>query len=75
MSFVIRGKWKKSSEGVYMWTLVTTEKQDIYNVLDEIRAAGAKYWETPNITKNFKTYHCLIKFYIPAEMGYPEESL
>lgn len=74
MSIVMVGKWGKSKEGVYTYSINTTTKDEIYTILDQIRLEGAKFWETPNIIKKFKTYHVLLKFYIPNEMGYPEES-
>jgi hypothetical protein len=68
------GYWGKSIEGVHTYSINTTTKEDIYNILDQVKAEGAKFCEAPNIIKKFKTYHCLLKFYVPNEMGYPEES-
>lgn len=74
MSIVMVGKWGRTNEGVYTYSINTTTKEDIYEILETIRSQGAKFWETPNIIHKFKTYHVLLKFYIPNEMGYPEES-
>lgn len=75
MSIVMVGNFGRNSEGVHTYSINTTTKEDIYQILDFVREQGAKYWETPNIVKKFKTYHCLLKFYVPNEMGYPEESI
>jgi hypothetical protein len=75
MSIVMIGAWGRSKEGVYTYSINTTTKEEIYQILDQVKAEGAKYWETPNIIHKFKTYHCLLKFYVPKEMGYPEESI
>jgi hypothetical protein len=68
------GSFGRSEEGVYTFSINTTTKEDIYTILQQVREEGAKFWETPNIIKKFKTYHCLLKFYVPKEMNYPEES-
>lgn len=75
MSIVQVGSWGRSDEGVYTYSINTTTKEDIYTILDQVREEGAKFWETPNIIKKFKTYHVLLKFYVPKEMNYPEESI
>jgi hypothetical protein len=74
MSVVMIGDWGRSKEGIYTHSINATTKDDIYNLIKQLRDSGAKFWETPNITHKFKTYHVLLKWYVPKEMGYPDES-
>lgn len=75
MTIVQIGEWGRNEEGVYTYSINATEKDDIYKILQQVKDSGAKFWDTPNIIKKFKTYHVLLKFYVPKEMGYPEESI
>lgn len=74
MSIVMIGEWGRSEEGIYGYTINTTTKEEIYKIIEEVREAGWKFWNTPNITKKFKTYHVFLQLYKPKELGYPEES-
>ena len=74
MTIVQIGNWGKNHEGGYTYSINTTTKEEIYTILEQVKAEGAKFWETPNIIHRFKTYHVLLKFYVPKEMNYPEES-
>jgi hypothetical protein len=68
------GDFGKNSEGVHTYSINATSKDEIYKMIDEVRELGFKFWETPNLTFKARTWHVLLKIYIPKELGYPEES-
>lgn len=75
MSIVCIGRWGKNSEGIHTYTLDTTTKEEIYQLIDSARAMGWKFWETPNITTAPRnTFHVVLKLYYPKDLGYPLES-
>jgi hypothetical protein len=71
---VMIGDFGKSKEGIYTYSINATQKDEIYKMIDEVKAMGFKFWDTPNLTFKARTWHVLLKLYLPKEMGYPEES-
>jgi hypothetical protein len=67
------GSFGRNAEGVHTYSINTTTKDEIYTLIDAARSMGWKFFDTPNITHKFKTYHVLLKLYKPGEV-YPEES-
>jgi hypothetical protein len=74
LSIVMIGNWGRDKEGIHTYSINTTTKDEIYTLILAVKEQGAKLWDTPNITFKGRTYHVLLKFYIPKESGYPEES-
>ncbi len=74
MTVLYIGRLGRNAEGIHTYTLDTTTKDEIYELIDAARKMGWKFWETPNILKGYKTYHVVLKLYKPKELGYPEES-
>ena len=74
VSIVMIGNWGRNKEGIHTYSINTTTKDEIYQLIDAAREMGWRFWETPNITHKFKTYHVLLKLYKPKELGYPVES-
>lgn len=74
MSIVMIGNWGRNKEGIYTYSINTTTKDEIYQLIDAAKEMGWKFWDTPNITFKAKTFHVLLKLYKPKEMGYPTES-
>jgi len=74
VSIVCIGRWGKNAEGVHTYTLDTTTKEEIYQLIDAAKDMGWRFWDTPNIVKAPKTYHVVLKLYNPKEFGISEES-
>jgi aryl-alcohol dehydrogenase-like predicted oxidoreductase len=74
LSIVMIGNWGRNKEGVYTYSINTTTRDEIYEMLAAAREMGWRFFDTPNIVKKHKTFHVLLKIYKPAEMGYPDES-
>jgi hypothetical protein len=71
VSIVMVGSHGKNEEGVYTYSVNTTSRADIQVIIDGIIAAGAEFWETPEITFKHRTFHCLLRFYIPTGVKMP----
>lgn len=67
------GSFGRNAEGVHTYSINTTTKDEIYTLIDAAKEMGWKFFDTPNITHKFKTYHVLLKLYKTGEV-YPEES-
>jgi hypothetical protein len=74
MPVVMIGNFGKDKEGVHTYRINATSKDDLYNLIEQCRAMGWKFWDTPNLQKVHKTWSVLLKIYDPKEKGYPEES-
>lgn len=75
VSIICIGRYGKNAEGIHTYTLDTTTKEEIYQLIDEAKKMGWKFWDTPNIvTAPRNTFHTVLKIYHPKETGYPEES-
>lgn len=75
VSIICIGRWGKNAEGVHTYTLDTTSKEEIYQLIDAAKSMGWKFWDTPNILSAPRnTFHVKLKLYYPKELGYPEES-
>lgn len=74
MPIVMIGDFGEDTEGVHSYSINATKKEEIYEVMDEARKLGFKFWDVPVLTYKAKTWHTLLKLYVPKEMGYPEES-
>src|SRR3954467_5234437 len=62
---VMVGEWKPE-KGVQAYTITGT-REEIYTILDEVREAGGKYADTPNISRIHNSqYHVLLKLKIPV---------
>jgi hypothetical protein len=67
------GDWGRDVEGIYSFSINATRKDEILDIIAEATTAGARLWEAPTIVLKHKTYHTLLKFYVPGENGYPIE--
>ena len=74
LPIVMIGDFGRNEEGIYTYRINATNKDDLYKIIDEARAAGWKFWSTPNLQKVHKTWSVLLQIYNPNELGYPEES-
>jgi len=74
LSIVMIGDWGINKEGIRTYSINTTTKDEIYQLMDATREMGWRFWDTPNLTYKAKTWHVLLKLYKPKEMGYPTES-
>jgi hypothetical protein len=63
MTIVQIGDFGKNNNGVRTYSINATEKEDLYHLIVEVRKMGWKFWQTPNITKKFKTYHVTLEIY------------
>ena len=64
----------KNKEGVYVFRINATLKEDLNLIIKEAKESGFKFWKKPIIEKAHKTYSVLLQLYIPKDLGYPEES-
>lgn len=63
MSIIQIGDFGKNKRGVHTFSINATEKDDLYKVINHARGMGWRFFQTPNITKKFKTYHVLLELY------------
>jgi hypothetical protein len=59
------GNFGVDVEGLHTFSVNTTTKQEILDIIKATEEAGAKYYEKPNITFKAKTYHALLQFQVP----------
>lgn len=75
MPVQVIGFFGKNKEGIYKYRINATQKEEIYQIIDEAKSLGFKFWQTPNIEKvPGRTWSVLLELYFPKDMGYPEES-
>jgi hypothetical protein len=74
MPVVMIGNFGRNEEGVHTYRINATSKDEIYTLIEQCRAMGWKFWDTPNLQKVHKTWSVLLKIYDPKEKDYPEES-
>lgn len=63
MTIVQIGKFGKNKRGVHTFSVSATDKEDIYKIISQARGMGWRFFQTPNVTKSFKTYHVLLELY------------
>lgn len=75
MSVVMIGDFGRDEEGVYIYRINATTKDDLNELITAVKNQGWKFFDQPNILKaQGRTYTVLLKLYKPSEGGYPEES-
>lgn len=68
MSVVQFGTFGKNKSNVYTFSVITTTKKTMYEIIWSLKDQGWKFWDTPNITKTFKTYHVKLQLYRSDEL-------
>jgi len=67
MTVVMVGNFGRDEEGVFTYSVNTTTKEDMQFIIDAVIIAGGEFSETPKITYKAKTFHALLKFFVPEE--------
>lgn len=73
MALIMIGNFGTNVEGITTFR-INGDKEDLYQILEEAKKMGYKFWDTPNIVKAHKTWSVLLKIYEPTILGYPDES-
>lgn len=62
MSVVMCGDFGMNEEGLHTVSINATSRQDLLDIIIAAKAAGAIFYEMPQITYKAKTFHVLLQF-------------